>query len=232
MDNFPPIDDMSTAFPASETTPGQADSRSAYMRFREWVTGVQTQDGKINELPRVLAPEKPGMSILDQQPPWLRDYLGLRAEGWNWRKAAYIAWASSPTKNRWPESQEELARLVLGLRSDRTIRKWRETDSTVHECIERMKVEPMLEHRQDVIDALIIVASDPDPKAHPDRRMFLEMTGDYKPKGQVALTNPVGGSVLESVDHYKDLDDDDLEQVITNLQAAARIAGDGAVGAG
>ena len=214
-------DNEETAFPASEMTPGQAESRSAFARFREWVMAVQTQDGKSTELPRVMAAQKPGVSILNEQPDWLTDYLALRAEGWTWRKAAYIAWASSPTHRRWPESQEELARLVLGLRSDRTIRKWRETDPAVQECIERMKIEPLLIHRRDVLDALVTVASDPDPKAHPDRRMFLEITGDYKPKGQVALTNPSGGPLqLEQVNEFTDLDDEQLEHVIANLQTA------------
>lgn len=221
-DGFTSSDDNEeTAFPASEMTPGQAESRSAFARFREWVQAVQTQDGKSTELPRMMAPQRAGVSILEGKPDWLSDYLALRAEGWTWRKAAFIAWASSPTRGRWPESQEELARLVLGLRSDRTIRKWRETDSTVQECIERMKIEPLLIHRRDVLDALVRVASDPDPKAHPDRRMFLEITGDYKPKGQVALTNPSGGPLqLEQVNEFTDLDDEQLEHVISNLQTA------------
>jgi hypothetical protein len=52
--------------------------------------------------------------------------------------------------------------------------------------------------------------------------MFLEMTGDYKPKGQIALTNPAGGPVqLEPVDELADLNDEQLDQVIDNLEAAS-----------
>lgn len=108
--------------------------------------------------------------------------MALRAEKWDWRKAAYIAWASSPVLDRWPESQETLAVQVLGLRSDRTIRKWREKDPTIDERVAKMQIEPLLKHRRDVIDALVHVASMPDPKAHPDRRMLLEIIGVYKPK--------------------------------------------------
>jgi hypothetical protein len=220
-DDLAPIDDDDDAFPASENTPGQAESRGAYARFQQWVQAVETQDGEAVELPRVLAPNVPGKSILDNKPEWLRDYLALRSEGWMWRKAAYIAWASSPTGNRWPASQVELARLVLGLRSDRTIRKWHENDPTVAERIERMKIEPLLIHRRDVIDALVTVAKTPDPKANPDRKMFLEMTGDYKPKGQVALTAPNGGPLqIQTADQFEDLSDEQLDQLISNLQAA------------
>lgn len=215
-------DDESTAFPASELTPGQPESRAAYALFREWVGAIHTEDSKVTELPKVLLDHRPGSAILDEPPAWLPDYDALRAEGWKWRQAAFIAWAASPTTNRWPANQVELAKCVLGLRSDRTIRKWREKDPRIDERIGKLQVEPLFAHRRDVIDALIAVAKDHDPKAHPDRRMFLEMTGDYKPKGQIALTNPDGGPVqLEDVTDYSDLDDEQLDRAIDNLEAAS-----------
>ncbi|RPI64255.1 MAG: hypothetical protein EHM48_01150 [Planctomycetaceae bacterium] len=146
------------------------------------------------------------------------DYLALRAEGWTWRKAALIAWSASPTKDRWPASQSELATQVLGLRSDRTIRKWREKDPGIDERISRAMVEPLMRHRRDVIDALVFVAKTEDPKAHPDRRMFLEMTGDYKPKGQMALTGENGGPVQhQGASDFDDLSDAELDQAILNM---------------
>lgn len=149
----------SDPFPASESTPGQAVSRQAYELLRR------------NE--RVLKAD------------WWDDYHRLRDEDWDWRKAVYIAWASSPVIGRWPETQEELASECLGLKSDRTIRKWKSNEPGIEERIVRMQAEPLMSHRRDVIDALVSVAIMADPKAHPDRKLFLEMTGDYMPRSRV-----------------------------------------------
>jgi hypothetical protein len=153
------VDDEVTAFPASDKTPGQAESRNAYQAFVEE----------------------------NIHPQWWDEYLALRSEGWDWRKAAYIAWASSVVMLRWPKTQAELASKVLGLRSDRTIQKWRADDPSIDERVAKLQVEPLLRHRRDVIEALVTSAMSPDPKSHPDRKMFLEMTGDYKAKSTVQL---------------------------------------------
>lgn len=160
----PVVDDGEGAFPASEETPGQGESRVAFGAFQ----------------------------VTRSECPWWEDYLELRAEGWDWRKAAFIAWAASPGVGRWPATQEELAEKVLGLTSDRTIRKWREKHSGLGERIETLQVAPLLRHRRDVIDALVAVARDPDPKAHQDRKLFLEMTRDYRPRQQTELTGKDG----------------------------------------
>lgn len=221
-DNFQPADDESTAFPASELTPGQAQSRSAYARVREWVDGLNTEDSQALDLPKVLLDHKPGTGILNKKPSWLDEYNILRAEKWTWRKAMYIAWAASPTVNRWPTNQFELARRVLGLKSDRTIRKWRENDPRIDERVAKLQIESTWLHRMDVMDAMTAVAMTIDPKAHPDRRMYLEIAGIYKPKGQLALTNPAGGPVqFEQTDDYEDLSDEQLDQTIVNLEAAS-----------
>ena len=167
MDQSPPVtDNQTTAFPASAATPGQVESRNAYQVFVE----------------------------SEPRPVWWDDYLALRSEGWDWRKSAYIAWASSAVVLRWPKTQAELATTVLGLRSDRTIQKWRE-DGRIDERVAKLQVEPLLKHRRDVIDALITSAMSPDPKSHPDRKMFLEITGDYKTKSAFAVTGEDGGPV-------------------------------------
>lgn len=177
------------AFPATEATPGQEESRIAFGNFQ----------------------------VKRSECPWWEAYLELRGEGWDWRKAAYIAWASSPARGRWPETQEELADKVLGLKSDRTIRKWRETHPGIDERIRQLQVAPLLLHRRDVIDALIAVAQDPDPKGHQDRKLFLEMTGDYKPRSwqQTEITGKDGQAltgpqvVVYLPDNGRGDDDDD-----------------------
>lgn len=142
------------AFPAAPGVPGQAESRTSLQRFLE----------------------------MQADCPWFESYTALRRDGWTWRLAAYIAWASCPVKGRWPATVAELATNVLGLRSDRVIRKWRVKRPEIDERVGMLQVEPLLKHRADVIAALIEVAETPDPKAHQDRRLYFEMTGDYKPR--------------------------------------------------
>lgn len=158
-----------TTFPASETTPGQAESRTAYQQF-------------VDDRPESLI--------------WWDDYQKLRADGWDWRKAVYIAWASSPIRDRWPPTQETLATDVLGLRSDRTIRKWREKFPEIEECIVELQAGPLMRHRRDAFDALVSVATTPEPNAHSDRKLFFEMTGDYRPRGTMAITGDEDGGPL------------------------------------
>lgn len=113
---------------------------------------------------------------------WLKDYFELVALGWKWRVAAYIAWAASPREARWPETQELLATQVLGLTSDRMIREWREKNPAIDATIARWKAGPLLKFRAAVLEALGESASDADYKRNPDRKLFLELTGDYVPK--------------------------------------------------
>jgi len=112
---------------------------------------------------------------------WWDDYRALKAQGHGWKIAAYIAWASSPNVNRNPATINDLCDQCLGITA-RTLRNWRHDDPTIDETVSLLQAAPLLAHRRDVIDALVAVARDPDPKAHADRRMFLEITGDYKPR--------------------------------------------------
>lgn len=120
---------------------------------------------------------------------WTEDYLHLRESGWPWRVAAYIAWASSPKRGRWPENVEALAGEVLGLSSPRVIYTWRKKNPGIDELVALMQAAPLLEHRADVIGALVASASDPDHRSNPDRKLYLELTGDYVPRAKVDLTD-------------------------------------------
>ncbi len=148
-------------FPASPDTPGQAQSRLSWREL---------QDSK-------------------EKPAWWQDYLLIR-EAFphfkNWRVWVYIAWAGQPVTSRQPRTIEELARGILGCTS-RVVRKWREASygdqPDVEEAVAWVQAAPLLAHRRDVIDALVTVAKWADPKGFNDRKMFLEMTGDYKPRG-------------------------------------------------
>jgi hypothetical protein len=113
-------------------------------------------------------------------PAYYEVYLDLRDGGWPPRIAAYIAWASSPRQGRWPKTQDELATL-LGLTSDRQFTKWRRANKAIDDLIAKLQLEPLLKHRADVFSALIASASTPDYKNQPDRKLFLEITGDHVP---------------------------------------------------
>ncbi len=162
-----------SAFPASPATPGQAASIAAFERLRK------------------------GEQVLEAV--WWQDYCALRAEGWDWRKAVYMAWASAPARDRWPATQDELATQCLGLTSDRTIRKWRAQNPEIEERIVKLQAEPLMRHRRDVLDALVTVASTADPRCHADRRMYLEIIGDYRASANMNVSmTPI--SIIELAD--------------------------------
>jgi hypothetical protein len=132
---------------------------------------------------------------------WLNDYAELRAGGWPWRVAVYIAWVSSPRTDRWPNSQRALAVDVLGLKSDRTIRKWREKNPAIDAAAALLQAKTLFEHRREIFDALIASASQPCHKNHPDRKLALEMLGDYTPTQKIEdLRKPNDLSTLSDAD--------------------------------
>lgn len=128
----------------------------------------------------------------DQAAHWMRDYMDLRDGGWPWRVACYIAWSASPRADRWPKTQQQLAAEVLGLRSDRVIRQWREKNPAIDAAIAMCQSRTLFEHRAEVLKALVESASNADHKNHPDRKLFLEMIGDYTPRvdNTVTLAKP------------------------------------------
>lgn len=170
------MEDDRTAFPASEKTPGQRKSRTAYQRFSEQLESF----------------------------PWMEEYLELRqmelrGRKLDWRKAVYVAWASMPTPRRQPETQDELATQVLGLSSYRTISRWKKKYPELEELVAERQAAPLLKYRADVFEALGQVARMPDPKAHRDRKLFLEMSGDYSPRKAVEVTGEDGEAVQQVV---------------------------------
>lgn len=130
---------------------------------------------------------------LDELPEWYEEYLRLLDGGWTWRVAVYIAWASIPKTKRLPKTQNELATNVLGLTSDRQIIKWRK-NPVIMDLVSSLQAAVLLEHRADVFNALIKSAQEPDYKSHQDRKLFLEITGDYVPANQtISIKNRSAG---------------------------------------
>lgn len=118
---------------------------------------------------------------------WRGEYIRLRDHGWNWRVAAYIAWASSPKVNRKPATQDELAREYLGLNSDRVIASWRKKNPAIDEMVMVLQSAPLWEERADHFDALNDGArkSKDDYKFFPYLKMVMEMRNDYVPTAKL-----------------------------------------------
>lgn len=116
---------------------------------------------------------------------WGEDYQRILAAGWPWRVSVYVAWASAPKANRWPKTQSELATQILGLTSDRVISTWRNRNPAIDELIGLLQAAPLLNHRRDIYDALVASATDPSHKSHQDRKLALEILGDYTPRMEV-----------------------------------------------
>jgi hypothetical protein len=183
-------------FPAPATVPGQSKSRAAF-------DDLQNKREKCSS--------------------WWNDFMRLTdGDAAQWRISAYIAWASSPYKQRWPETLKDLCAEVLKCSPSR-LHRLRRMHPEIEQRIAQEQVAPLMLHRRDVLDALIDVASTHDPSAHSDRKLFLEMAGDYKPKSALALTGENGGPIQTlELSELSKLDDAELDQFIANLETAVR----------
>lgn len=154
-------------FPASENTPGQAASRQAWAQIQ---AALRTF-------------------------PWWAEFEELRAMGLDWRKAVAVAWRASRGLDRKPPTQAELASL-MGLKSDRTVRKWFEEDPALEDLVAAFQAGPLLKHRRDVIEALVESASNAEAAHSGDRKLFFQLTGDLEEKSQQRLVGPEDGPII------------------------------------
>jgi hypothetical protein len=113
---------------------------------------------------------------------WLDDYFALQAEGWSWRQAVYIIWASQPKADRVPSTEVELATQILGLTSARAIRQWKQENPQLELRIRKLQLAELGRHRAEVLAALIESATNPSYRNFRDRDLYLKITGDYTPK--------------------------------------------------
>ena len=123
----------------------------------------------------------------EKAPDWFGDYAQLRELGFTWRVAVYVAWSATPKAERWPKNQEELATQVLGLSSSQAVSRWRRKDPRIDDAIVMMQSAPLFEHRAGFYKAMIQVGTEADYKGFNDRRMALEMLGDYVPRSQMEV---------------------------------------------
>jgi hypothetical protein len=152
----------------------------------------------------VRAEAKEGEIVADV-PEWFEQYHRLINAGMKWRIAAYIAWATMPRHLRMPKTQEELARNVLGLTSDRVIAEWRK-NYPIDQLIADLQAEALLGYRPGAFHALGTMATQLSYRAAPDRKLFFEMTQDYTPRQRVIETD--GNAAIED---FSALSDAELE---------------------
>lgn len=155
-------------------------------------------------------------------PKWMEPLLYLLGHGWPWRQAVYIAWAASPRTDRWPETQELLATQVLGLTSDRVIAEWRRKNASIEMMIASLQSAMLMSHTGDVFEALKISAATADYKHHPDRKLFLEMTGHYTPVSQIRAL--IASGQLRSKNDVSELSDEELLAMVVNGEIREDIA--------
>ena len=199
-------------FPAGEKVPGQVVSRTAYGQ----------------------------LLAMGDRLPWWQDYLDILAQlqrkksdkeaaeaagqktqevvdRADWRVAAYIAWASSPVIGRWPETEQELANRVLGLKSARTIRKWKVKHPWIEKEVAYWQASPLMAHRRDAFEVLVEGATTKqDPRYFQYTKLYLEMTKDYVPKGTLDVR--ANTAVMELP--VPDLSDEELDAILENLLIA------------
>jgi len=212
-------------FTASGNAPGQAESREAKLLFEAWLNGLQErkEEGKEDTIQRRFYEEfrflydellSEREVILDEKGQIVKDKKGRPKTRLvrDWRKAAYEAWASLPATLRQPKTITELAD-QLGLRNTATIRHWRRKDPALETRFKERLTRRLLEYAPDVMIALTAVASDPDPKAHQDRKLFLEMTGLYKPKATIEATGAEGEPLIPPAQDLSKLSIEELRQL-------------------
>ena len=110
---------------------------------------------------------------------------------------------------------------MLGVRPS-TMRRWRLHDPEIVERISAAPRRMLLEHVADVYAALVAVATQPDPRAFQDRRLFLEMTGDFKPSAALALDGRMDlehGGQVDVVHDLSKLSEEQLRELAAIAEA-------------
>lgn len=211
---------------------GQDEKRSGFSGFggdgeaekvAAWLVGCETEPGWV-PIWRSLMEEKAPILGRDGEPALNPKGEVRMRRRWRWQVACFIAWMCTPKAQRVPETQDQLAEL-LGYTSGRTFRQWRERDPGIDERIRKLPKELLAGHLPDVYEALVAVATSPDPKAFPDRKLFLVLTGEIDEKAAVTVKGPDDGPVAVSVTHgLGELSDEELDALD---RIAQRLGGSG-----
>jgi len=118
---------------------------------------------------------------------WLDDYFALQADGWSWRQAVYIIWASQPKVTRVPATESDLATQVLGLASSRAIRVWKQENPQLELRIRKQQMLELGRNRAEVLSALSESAATVSYRNYRDRELYLKINGLYTPTERVEV---------------------------------------------
>lgn len=158
----------------------------------------------------------PDISIPELSPAHTTVQRAL-ADGFRWKQAVYIAWASHTPKARkesnLPSTPAKLALLLGSTARDpaNVFRQWRrrytaDDGTPMDDYIDRVGARSILRHyRPEVLAAAVETAMMIGREGHADRKMVLEMTGDYRQGSDVDVTSQ-GKSLTEIRIEYADPD--------------------------
>lgn len=137
-----------------------------------------------------------------EMPSWAEKYHELLNSNIPWKIAAFIAWSVVIKTHRWPATQEELAREVLGLTSDRRITEWRRKYPYIDQMIADLQVQEYFVYIPGSIKASGEVASIADYKSTAERRLLWEATGLIEKNTKVTVegNNSVTKDLLSRLD--------------------------------
>jgi hypothetical protein len=113
----------------------------------------------------------------DKIPVYFEQYHRLMDAGVPWKIAAYVAWASIPKHDRNPSTQDEFAKQVLGLNSDRQISEWRKK-YPIDQMVADLSGEMLLQYRPGVFEAIGWGASQKSYRAAAQQQLFVELSRD------------------------------------------------------
>ncbi|MFZ5856771.1 MAG: hypothetical protein ACOYZ6_08070 [Chloroflexota bacterium] len=171
--------------------------------FRQLALGLEVPDSELDEMDfeEARLRSEAGRSALyalkgkEEQPAWFERFEQLVNGGWPWRQATYIAWASTPKDGRTPKTQEELAKQVLNLTSDRAISTWRKKNPAIDTMVTLLQSAELWNYRADAFAQLIkgMLKAGDDYKFVKHLEIYARMTGDDVPTSQlVALFKKSG----------------------------------------
>jgi len=123
----------------------------------------------------------------EDAPGWAEQYHELMISNVPWRVAAFIAWSTVPKHRRWPRTQDDLAREVLGLTSDRRITEWRRKYPYIDQMIASLQTAALLDYIPGSIEASGTVASEATYRATQERRLLWEATGIIEKSSKVQV---------------------------------------------
>lgn len=148
---------------------------------------------------------------------WLDAYLDLRAGGLHWKKAAFAAWYNAPKRQRQPETQNALAKL-LNYKSPQVFYKWQKAEWFRKLGLGELRERVLMMNLADVDRRTIQAAIEEDGSAGVQaRKLFYEQL--LTPTTRVEHSGPDGRPIRTEITN------DDSEHRIASILSILSEAG-------